>query len=62
MIRAQGRDLHADFIRLLPEPPRPIAIQRVSTRRIVLTVSVLFGAALVFSMVVSSLQGLGLQP
>jgi tRNA A-37 threonylcarbamoyl transferase component Bud32/membrane-associated phospholipid phosphatase len=62
MIRAQGRDLHADFIRLLPEPPRRIAIQRVTTRRIVLTVSVLFGAALVFSMVVSSLQGLGLQP
>jgi RIO1 family len=62
MMRAQGRDLHADFIRLLPEPPRPISIQRWSTRRILLTISVLFGAVLVFAMVVSSLQGLGLQP
>jgi hypothetical protein len=62
MIRAAGRDLHAEFIRLLPERPRRIAIQRWSTRRVLLTVSVLFGAALIFSMVVSSLQGLGLQP
>jgi hypothetical protein len=28
MLRAQARDLHAEFLRLLPEPPRPIAIQR----------------------------------
>jgi hypothetical protein len=62
MMRAGGRDLHADFIRLLPEPPHPISIQRWSTRRILLTLSVLFGAVLVFAMVVSSLQGLGLQP
>jgi tRNA A-37 threonylcarbamoyl transferase component Bud32 len=62
MMRAQGRDLHAEFVRLLPEQPRPIAIQRFSARRILLTISVLFGAALIFSMVVSSLQGLGLQP
>jgi tRNA A-37 threonylcarbamoyl transferase component Bud32 len=33
-LRAQGRDLHAEFLRLLPEPPRPIAIQRFSPRRI----------------------------
>jgi tRNA A-37 threonylcarbamoyl transferase component Bud32 len=62
MMRAVGRDLHAEFVRLLPEQPRPIAIQRFSARRILLTISVLFGAALIFSMVVSSLQGLGLQP
>jgi tRNA A-37 threonylcarbamoyl transferase component Bud32/membrane-associated phospholipid phosphatase len=34
MLRAQGRDLHAEFIRLLPSPPRPIMIQRWSARRI----------------------------
>jgi tRNA A-37 threonylcarbamoyl transferase component Bud32/membrane-associated phospholipid phosphatase len=36
LMRAQGRDLHAEFVRLLPEPPRPIAIQRWSPRRVVL--------------------------
>jgi tRNA A-37 threonylcarbamoyl transferase component Bud32 len=34
MIRAQGRDLHAEFVRLLPRPPQPIRIQRWSARRV----------------------------
>jgi tRNA A-37 threonylcarbamoyl transferase component Bud32 len=34
MLRAQGRDLHAQFIKLLPSPPQPIRIQRWSARRI----------------------------
>jgi tRNA A-37 threonylcarbamoyl transferase component Bud32 len=34
MLRAQGRDLHGEFIRLLPTPPQPITIQRWSLRRI----------------------------
>jgi tRNA A-37 threonylcarbamoyl transferase component Bud32 len=34
MLRAQGRDLHAEFLRLLPARPRPIRIQRWSARRI----------------------------
>ncbi len=34
MLREQGRDLHAEFVRLLPARPRPIAIQRWSARRI----------------------------
>jgi membrane-associated phospholipid phosphatase/tRNA A-37 threonylcarbamoyl transferase component Bud32 len=34
MLRAQGRDLHAEFIRLLPTPPQPISIQRWSLRRV----------------------------
>jgi tRNA A-37 threonylcarbamoyl transferase component Bud32 len=34
MLRHQGRDLHAEFTRLLPAPPRPIRIQRWSLRRI----------------------------
>jgi tRNA A-37 threonylcarbamoyl transferase component Bud32/membrane-associated phospholipid phosphatase len=34
MMRAQGRDLHGEFVRLLPEPPRPIGVQRWSGRRV----------------------------
>jgi tRNA A-37 threonylcarbamoyl transferase component Bud32 len=36
LMRAQGRNLHAEFVRLLPEAPRPIGVQRWSTRRVVL--------------------------
>jgi tRNA A-37 threonylcarbamoyl transferase component Bud32 len=34
LLRAQGRDLHGEFIRLLPTPPQPIRIQRWSARRV----------------------------
>jgi tRNA A-37 threonylcarbamoyl transferase component Bud32 len=34
MLKAQGRDLHAEFIRLLPAPPQPVSIQRWSLRRV----------------------------
>jgi serine/threonine protein kinase len=34
MLRAQGRNLHAEFVRLLPSPPQPIRMQRWSARRI----------------------------
>jgi hypothetical protein len=34
MLRAESRDLHAEFTRLLPAPPQPIRIQRWSARRI----------------------------
>ncbi len=34
MLRAQGRDLHAEFVGLLPTPPQPIRVQRWSARRI----------------------------
>jgi tRNA A-37 threonylcarbamoyl transferase component Bud32 len=40
LMRAQGRNLHAEFVRLLPEPPRPIGVQRWSTRRVVLLLAV----------------------
>src|SRR4030095_14644022 len=36
MLRERGRDLHAEFVRLLPNPPHPIRIQRWSVRRIAL--------------------------
>jgi tRNA A-37 threonylcarbamoyl transferase component Bud32 len=59
MLRAQGRDLHAEFLQLLPAPPRPIAIQRFSARRLGLTLAVLVGAFLAVVLVVSNLDGLG---
>jgi tRNA A-37 threonylcarbamoyl transferase component Bud32/membrane-associated phospholipid phosphatase len=62
MMRAQGRDLHAEFLKLLPEPPRPIAIQRFSARRLGLTLAVLVGAFLAIGFVISNLNGLGLIP
>ena len=34
MLREQGRDLHAEFVNLLPARPRPIGIQRWSARRV----------------------------
>jgi tRNA A-37 threonylcarbamoyl transferase component Bud32 len=34
MLRAQGRDLHGEFVRLLPTPPQPIRVQRWSARRL----------------------------
>jgi len=41
LMRAQGRDLAAEFVRLLPTPPRPIAIQRWNMRRVGLWLVVL---------------------
>jgi tRNA A-37 threonylcarbamoyl transferase component Bud32 len=41
MLRAQGRDLHAEFVRLLPTPPQPIRIQRWSARRVGLWATIL---------------------
>jgi tRNA A-37 threonylcarbamoyl transferase component Bud32/membrane-associated phospholipid phosphatase len=34
LLRAQGRNLHAEFVRLLPTPPQPIRVQRWSARRV----------------------------
>jgi hypothetical protein len=34
MLREQGRDVHTEFLRLLPQRPRPIRIQRWSARRL----------------------------
>jgi serine/threonine protein kinase len=38
LMKAKGHDLHAEFLELLPERPRPISIQRWSIRRIGLAV------------------------
>jgi tRNA A-37 threonylcarbamoyl transferase component Bud32/membrane-associated phospholipid phosphatase len=40
MLKAQGHDLHAEFVRLLPAPPRPVSIQRWSLRRVGLLAAV----------------------
>jgi tRNA A-37 threonylcarbamoyl transferase component Bud32 len=61
LLRAQGRDLHGEFLRLLPERPRPIAIQRFSPRRIGLTLAALTGAYLTVILVMNNLRGLGLR-
>jgi hypothetical protein len=41
MLRAQGHDLHAEFLTLLPHQLPPVRIQRWSLRRIGLTLAVL---------------------
>jgi tRNA A-37 threonylcarbamoyl transferase component Bud32/membrane-associated phospholipid phosphatase len=41
MLRAEGRDLHAEFVRLLPAPPQPIRIQRWTARRVGLWAAIL---------------------
>jgi tRNA A-37 threonylcarbamoyl transferase component Bud32/membrane-associated phospholipid phosphatase len=53
LIRAQGRDLHAEFLDLLPTRPRRISIQRWSVRRVGLALLVLLGLIVVIPMVVS---------
>jgi tRNA A-37 threonylcarbamoyl transferase component Bud32/membrane-associated phospholipid phosphatase len=49
LMRAQGRDLHTEFLELLPERPRPIAIQRWSIRRVGLAVLTLLLAAVILN-------------
>jgi membrane-associated phospholipid phosphatase/tRNA A-37 threonylcarbamoyl transferase component Bud32 len=34
LLRSQGRNLHAEFVRLLPSTPQPIRVQRWSARRV----------------------------
>jgi membrane-associated phospholipid phosphatase/tRNA A-37 threonylcarbamoyl transferase component Bud32 len=41
MLHAEGRDLHTEFIKLLPTPPQPVSIQRWSARRVGLLVLML---------------------
>jgi membrane-associated phospholipid phosphatase/tRNA A-37 threonylcarbamoyl transferase component Bud32 len=41
MLREQGRNLHGEFVRLLPSPPRPIRVQRWSARRVGLWAAIL---------------------
>jgi membrane-associated phospholipid phosphatase/tRNA A-37 threonylcarbamoyl transferase component Bud32 len=54
MLRAQGRDLHAEFVRLLPTPPQPVSIQRWSLRRVGLMALTAVLAVLLVGTVLSS--------
>jgi len=56
MLRAQGRDVHAEFVRLLPTPPRPIPIQRWSLRRVGLLAGTVLLLVLVFQEGILSLD------
>ena len=51
MLRAQGRDLHAAFTQLLPNPPQPIRIQRWSPQRVGLWTLIALIVALVVATV-----------
>jgi tRNA A-37 threonylcarbamoyl transferase component Bud32/membrane-associated phospholipid phosphatase len=57
MLRAQGRDLHGDFLKLLPYRLPPIRIQRWSWRRAALTVSTLVGLAVAVALIIDNLLG-----
>jgi hypothetical protein len=46
MLRTQGKDLHADFLRLLPYRLPPVPIQRWTLRRVALLVVTLLAAVL----------------
>jgi tRNA A-37 threonylcarbamoyl transferase component Bud32/membrane-associated phospholipid phosphatase len=59
-MRDQGRDLHAEFLRLLPELPRPIAIQRWSIRRVGLMLGVAMLALLALVAALNSFGAAGL--
>jgi tRNA A-37 threonylcarbamoyl transferase component Bud32/membrane-associated phospholipid phosphatase len=59
-MREQGRDLHAEFLRLLPEQPPPIAIQHWSLRRVGLMVGVLAGGLLALLVAIVNLKSAGL--
>jgi membrane-associated phospholipid phosphatase/tRNA A-37 threonylcarbamoyl transferase component Bud32 len=52
MMRAQGRDLHAEFVKLLPRPPRPVSVQRWSARRLVLLAATLAVLVLAYDVVI----------
>jgi tRNA A-37 threonylcarbamoyl transferase component Bud32/membrane-associated phospholipid phosphatase len=60
MMREQGRDLHAEFLRLLPERPTPIAVQHWSIRRIGLMIGVVLAVVLAVLLAVSYFKSAGL--
>jgi membrane-associated phospholipid phosphatase/tRNA A-37 threonylcarbamoyl transferase component Bud32 len=54
MLRDQGRDLHEDFVRLLPSPPQPVSIQRWTMRRVGLLGATVILAFLLVGFLVST--------
>jgi hypothetical protein len=56
-LRAAGGDVHQEFLRLLPERPRPIRIQRWSTRRAALWAGVALAAFLLATNIPGLVRG-----
>jgi hypothetical protein len=56
MLRQQGRDLHGDFLRLLPYRLPPVRIQRWSWRRAGLTLTTLIVFAITALIVLNLLR------
>jgi hypothetical protein len=59
-MREQGRDLHAEFVALLPSWTPPVAIQRWSIRRVGLMIGVALLALLALVMALNSFSSAGL--
>jgi membrane-associated phospholipid phosphatase/tRNA A-37 threonylcarbamoyl transferase component Bud32 len=59
-MREQGRDLHAEFLRLLQTRPPPIAIQHWSVRRVGMMIGVLAGGLLALLVAIVNLKSAGL--
>jgi tRNA A-37 threonylcarbamoyl transferase component Bud32/membrane-associated phospholipid phosphatase len=57
LLRQQGRDLHGDFLRLLPYRLPPVRIQRWTWRRAVLTLATLIGGVIALSLIIGNLLG-----
>ena len=57
LLRQQGRDLHGDFLRLLPYRLPPVRIQRWTWRRVVLTLTTLIAGALALALIIANLLG-----
>jgi hypothetical protein len=57
MLRQQGKDLHGDFLRLLPYRLPPVRIQRWTWRRAVLTIATLAGGAMALALIIGNLLG-----
>jgi tRNA A-37 threonylcarbamoyl transferase component Bud32 len=55
MLRQQGKDLHGDFLRLLPYRLPPVRIQRWTWRRAVLTVATLVGGGFALALLIDNL-------
>jgi membrane-associated phospholipid phosphatase/tRNA A-37 threonylcarbamoyl transferase component Bud32 len=57
MLRQQGKDLHGDFLRLLPYRLPPVRIQRWTWRRAVLTSATVVGGAVALALIIGNLLG-----
>jgi hypothetical protein len=55
MLRQQGKDLHSDFLRLLPFRLPPVRIQRWTWRRAVLTLATVVVGAIAAAFIIGNL-------